>query len=117
MSPAKTLPKEDFILLVLSMGTGEHVIVSSTETLKLVAIKINSVDAKLALAGNRPISRGGIVFVAQSTDGIQRHEAERKRTELVIDLAVSRPRKRTPGIILFDVDPNISYEGTVHAVL
>lgn len=67
-SSAKTPPKEKYILFVRPMGAGELAAVSSAETLRLVASKINPIDYKLPLRGNRPILGGGITFLAQSVD-------------------------------------------------
>lgn len=116
-SSAKTLPKEKYILFVCPMEPGELAAVSSVETLKLVASKINPIDSKLPLRGNRPILGGGITFLAQSVDDLKRLQAKLERTELSKDLAVLRPRKRTPEIILVWVDQNLSEERIVQAVL
>lgn len=63
------------------------------------------------------MSEGGIAFLTQSAYDLQGLETELGRTELAKDLAVSRPKKRTPEIILFGVDRNMSEEGIVHVVL
>lgn len=70
-STTKTQPMKEYVLIVCPKGTDEHAIVSSAETLKLVSSKINLVDAKIVLRGNRHISGSGIAFLTNSAEDLQ----------------------------------------------
>lgn len=65
----------------------------------------------------RDISGSGIVIVADGTVDLEKLEAEMESTELAKDLLISGPRRRTPEIVVFGVDRNLSDADIIPAIL